>query len=560
MEDDEKDVEKECVVMVEDLEKLAKEMMVAEEKSVEAEDVEACCICFGSEACTRLHPRGSDACGAWCCEECLVTYIKTSVDSDTVRSDGLKCPNYDCGAYLPESKLAGVGSLSQDVLDKYRVRVADKAALLAARDARLRQFFPSFSDVVADVQFSRWQHGRETRRCPGCRSLIEKNGGCQHMTCQKCHHEFHWCCRQAYHSGHNPALCILGSTYHQHSPWWGPIAPVRAVTKTVALAAGVPIACVAIPTYLLYEKIGQHFSPQNIVRRRRAREQRRLAARMAVLAQQRDEQKRWLQDRELSSIHAVLAHWWGAPEAPPFAIYDKQMVVEIQRASRLMNGTKPHCGICKAEFLQPIDFLLHLHAMHHGDWDDPGHRAQMHHAILELFPGPHGCDPLLTHQFSPPLPEASEMRVDSMAPAPTFPISVHQIPAVHNFREKYGSQIAQWQEELTAVQTCSCGATFESLTTLTEHIVANSSHISELVTSTNSGRCLVATSPGRLCSCTACQVQDGEDLLCSSCSHPAFLHQSTRPSQVPDIEEDPEDGTAAAASASGDFVFLKQDE
>jgi len=34
-----------------------------------------------------------------------------------------------------------------------------------------------------------------TQDCPNCRSAIEKNGGCNHMTCMKCKHEFCWICR-----------------------------------------------------------------------------------------------------------------------------------------------------------------------------------------------------------------------------------------------------------------------------------------------------------------------------------------------------------------------------
>jgi len=33
-----------------------------------------------------------------------------------------------------------------------------------------------------------------TKKCPACCSHIEKNGGCMHMTCKKCHHEFCWLC------------------------------------------------------------------------------------------------------------------------------------------------------------------------------------------------------------------------------------------------------------------------------------------------------------------------------------------------------------------------------
>ena len=33
-----------------------------------------------------------------------------------------------------------------------------------------------------------------TQDCPKCDATIEKNGGCNHMTCRKCRHEFCWVC------------------------------------------------------------------------------------------------------------------------------------------------------------------------------------------------------------------------------------------------------------------------------------------------------------------------------------------------------------------------------
>jgi len=43
----------------------------------------------------------------------------------------------------------------------------------------------------ADAKFENWKN-TNTTSCPKCQSSIEKNGGCLHMTCINCKHEFHW--------------------------------------------------------------------------------------------------------------------------------------------------------------------------------------------------------------------------------------------------------------------------------------------------------------------------------------------------------------------------------
>ena len=36
------------------------------------------------------------------------------------------------------------------------------------------------------------------KKCPKCSILIEKNGGCDHMTCKMCRHEWWWSTGKAY--------------------------------------------------------------------------------------------------------------------------------------------------------------------------------------------------------------------------------------------------------------------------------------------------------------------------------------------------------------------------
>ncbi|KAH3732776.1 ubiquitin-protein ligase [Pelomyxa schiedti] len=53
----------------------------------------------------------------------------------------------------------------------------------------------------ADAKFAKWA-AEHTKVCPKCKTNIEKNGGCNHMTCKKCKHEFCWLCFGDYKPGH----------------------------------------------------------------------------------------------------------------------------------------------------------------------------------------------------------------------------------------------------------------------------------------------------------------------------------------------------------------------
>ncbi|EKE40854.1 hypothetical protein ENUP19_0186G0004 [Entamoeba nuttalli] len=53
----------------------------------------------------------------------------------------------------------------------------------------------------ADKRFLSWAQ-KNTRKCPKCNATIEKNRGCNHMTCANCGYQFCWLCMQEYTSSH----------------------------------------------------------------------------------------------------------------------------------------------------------------------------------------------------------------------------------------------------------------------------------------------------------------------------------------------------------------------
>jgi|GEM_PF-3278049 hypothetical protein len=59
--------------------------------------------------------------------------------------------------------------------------------------------------VDTDEERTRQAIAATTKPCPRCRANIEKNDGCNHMTCSRCRHEFCWIClrpRTTHTAGH----------------------------------------------------------------------------------------------------------------------------------------------------------------------------------------------------------------------------------------------------------------------------------------------------------------------------------------------------------------------
>eukprot|EP01106_Pelomyxa_sp_JSP_P001059 TRINITY_DN1157_c0_g1_i6.p1 TRINITY_DN1157_c0_g1~~TRINITY_DN1157_c0_g1_i6.p1 ORF type:complete len:167 (-),score=40.98 TRINITY_DN1157_c0_g1_i6:62-562(-) len=52
-----------------------------------------------------------------------------------------------------------------------------------------------------DSRYNVWVR-QHSKLCPKCHAAIEKNGGCNHMTCKSCQHQFCWLCLADYTSNH----------------------------------------------------------------------------------------------------------------------------------------------------------------------------------------------------------------------------------------------------------------------------------------------------------------------------------------------------------------------
>lgn len=120
-------------------------------------------------------------------------------------SDIRHCPNGECN-------YAGMIDTSTPCKDNVECTVCGtqwrEKAHYSTKD-KIKEFFVNNSAKRSETLSDIWQE-MFSRRCPKCNVSIEKSGGCDHMTCKKCGHEFCWVCSQRFH-GHIMTFCAMAS-------------------------------------------------------------------------------------------------------------------------------------------------------------------------------------------------------------------------------------------------------------------------------------------------------------------------------------------------------------
>jgi len=176
------------------------------------------------------------ACNHRYCKDCYATHI----DPESRACVFTRCPNGDCRLAVGRSTMAAV--LPSEGFDRYWrwvmqrfVASAHTPALKACPTPGCEQVIHnsdkgSYPEVTCAGCSKRWcfQCREEphrpatceqvlawkektnetdltslwikanTKKCPKCDHVINKDAGCQHMTCDRCHHQFCWLCMRPY--------------------------------------------------------------------------------------------------------------------------------------------------------------------------------------------------------------------------------------------------------------------------------------------------------------------------------------------------------------------------
>jgi len=157
------------------------------------------------------------------CKDCIITYLKSKISEKQPQIQCLKCPSYftpyDIKLFLPPelemtwSNLTATFFLDHDENTRYCANTKCESVYLIDPDDT---FFVCqrcqtktcirhrvvFHDGISCAEYEMFSLKPVTandkmKHCPKCNHLIEKNEGCNHLTC-RCGYEFCWICLAAY--------------------------------------------------------------------------------------------------------------------------------------------------------------------------------------------------------------------------------------------------------------------------------------------------------------------------------------------------------------------------
>ncbi len=172
----------------------------------EQEHIGACNVCFNDENLTHLN------CGYSCCRDCLLQHVFTKYQNDRNLFDRIIVPGFEQAV------------LTREDIQKI---THDNATMLRAYDIALLAHLSPGSLDTRDIDPATAAYLQAGVQCPQCNEGIERNGGCRHMTCRSCRHEFCWFCqancpggRHAYPDCNNSAYGVEEPRPAvQHYPW-----------------------------------------------------------------------------------------------------------------------------------------------------------------------------------------------------------------------------------------------------------------------------------------------------------------------------------------------------
>eukprot|EP00826_Nyctotherus_ovalis_P052630 TRINITY_DN670_c0_g2_i5.p1 TRINITY_DN670_c0_g2~~TRINITY_DN670_c0_g2_i5.p1 ORF type:complete len:442 (+),score=76.24 TRINITY_DN670_c0_g2_i5:102-1427(+) len=123
-----------------------------------------------------------------CSKDIYQKYLDFRLDHEISMNKKLRwCPSPNCGRYVANPKG------KSRVKCECGVEICFRCGEIAHKGSCKKN---------SDELYKVWAKGRKIQRCPICKIRIEKNEGCNHMTCTHCKYQWCWICGNEYTSSH----------------------------------------------------------------------------------------------------------------------------------------------------------------------------------------------------------------------------------------------------------------------------------------------------------------------------------------------------------------------
>lgn len=206
------------------------------------ENLKTCLICIESKSLENFYTLTKTQ--HEFCKTCLIDHLKEKIMKSDVLS--IKCPD-GCGEFIEDSDIQEILKKEAELLNKYekfkniallnqdpnvrwcvtpecfgymKVQDADKENTLKlvcgicnqAMCHQCRNFWHEGKNCeeAMNLDFKNYIERVKVKECPKCKTKIEKNDGCNHMTCTRCHYQFCWLCCKKYSRTHYKWYNLFG--------------------------------------------------------------------------------------------------------------------------------------------------------------------------------------------------------------------------------------------------------------------------------------------------------------------------------------------------------------